>query len=86
MAAVTTVPPAATPERLTELLRRAGALPRGRVVDVTIETSRETLISSTTRLRLSYDGGGGPTHVFFKSHRVGSDPRWHEFGDKEVNF
>jgi|KBSSwiStaDraftv2_1062776.scaffolds.fasta_scaffold107737_3 hypothetical protein len=50
------VPPEASPERLTAMLRGAGVLEHGRVVDVAIESSRETLISRITRLRLRYDG------------------------------
>jgi hypothetical protein len=86
MSAVTTVPPAAAPERLTEILRRAGVLPHGEVVGVAVQSSRETLISGITRLRLTYDNGAGPSHVFVKCHREGADPRWAEFGRKEVSF
>ena len=65
------VPAEATPERLTAVLRRAGVLTRGEVVDVAVETSRDTLISRIARLRLTYDRGddGGPPHVFFKMSR-----------------
>ena len=37
------VPSQAGRDRLGEVLRRAGALGRGEVVDVTVETSRDTL-------------------------------------------
>ena len=49
----------------------------GAVVDVAVETSRDTLISRITRLRLRYDdaGAAGPPHVFWKSQREGADPR-----------
>ena len=88
MAAVATTAPEVLPERLTGLLREAGLLPRGEVVDVALETSRETLISRITRWRLTYDAGAdvGPSHVFVKTQREGADPRWREFGQKEVNF
>ncbi len=85
---VTTVPHEATPERLTAILRQADVLPRGDVVEVSIETSRDTLVSRITRLRLTYSQilDAGPSHVFLKSPREGVDPQWHEFGEKEVNF
>jgi hypothetical protein len=52
---MTGVPAEATPERLTAVLRRAGVLARGEVVDVVVETPRDTLISRIARLRLTYD-------------------------------
>ncbi|PYO19697.1 MAG: hypothetical protein DMD85_17905 [Candidatus Rokuibacteriota bacterium] len=57
------VPPQATADRLTVLLRRADVLGRGDVVDVAVESSRDTLISRVTRLRLTYDRQGeeGPS-------------------------
>jgi hypothetical protein len=55
---VTAALPPASPDRLTAMLRRAGVLGRGEVVDVAVETSRDTLISRITRLRLTYDGAG----------------------------
>src|SRR5215813_15582087 len=57
-ARVMSVPPQAAPERLTAILRRAGVLERGEVVDVTVETSRDTLISHIARLRLTYGHRG----------------------------
>ncbi len=82
------VPPEAAPERLTAILRRAGVLERGEVIDVAVEMSRDTLVSRITRLRLTYGSAAdaGPSHVFFKAQRDGLDPRWNEFGPKEVNF
>ena len=53
MAGMTEVPPQATPEHLTVLLRRAGVLGGGEVIDVGVETSRDTLISRIARLRLT---------------------------------
>ena len=49
-----------TPERLTEALRSSGGLDGGRVTDVTVETSRTTILSTVERLRLRYEGGDGP--------------------------
>jgi len=85
---MTSIPSAAAPARLTELLRRAGVLDRGEVVDVAVETSRDTWISHITRLRLTYGSpaDGGPAHVFVKSQRDDVDPAWREFGHKEVSF
>lgn len=51
---------ALAPERLTEALRRSGSLDGGRVSEVTVETSRTTLISTVDRLRLRYENGTGP--------------------------
>ena len=63
MARMADVPPQATADRLTVLLRRAGVLGRGEVLDVAVESSRDTLISRVTRLRLTYDRQGeeGPS-------------------------
>jgi len=87
MSGMTDVPPQATAERLTAILRRAGVLERGEVTDVAVETPREMLISRVTRLRLTYDrGDGGPSHVFFKTSREDTDPTVREFGRKEAAF
>ena len=85
---MTGVPAEATPERLTAVLRRAGVLARGEVVDVAVETSRDTLISRIARLRLTYDRGddAGPSHVFFKTSRADAAEALREFGRKEVSF
>ncbi len=73
----TTPPPRAcpTPEHLTEVLRRAGDLRAGGVAEVAAETSRTTLVSTITRLRLTYADaeGGGPAHVLLKTPR---EDRW----------
>jgi thiamine kinase-like enzyme len=88
MSGMTEVPPQATAERLTVLLRRAGVLGRGEVLDVAVETSRDTLISRITRLRLTYArrDDAGPAHVFFKTSREGADATFREFGRKEAAF
>jgi ecdysteroid kinase len=85
---VNPVPPEATPERLTAILRHAGILESGVVVHVAVETSRDTLVSRIARLRLSYAGGAdaAPLYVFFKAQREGIDPQWHELGRKEAIF
>jgi hypothetical protein len=50
------LPPAATPGYLTEALRRCGALGKGVVGAVAVDTDRETIVSRILRLRISYDG------------------------------
>lgn len=85
---MTAVPPEVAPERLTAILRRAGVLERGEVVDVAVETPRDTLVSRIVRLRLTYGGGadGGPSHVVFKTQRDGVAQDWRELGRKEATF
>jgi hypothetical protein len=84
---MTDVPPEAAPERLTALLRRAGVLERGEVDDVAVETSRDTLVSRITRLRLTYDvAAAGPSHLFLKSQRDSIDPLLQGSGRNEVAF
>ena len=82
------VPPQATASHLTAVLRRAGVLGQGEVVDVAVETSRDTLISRITRLRLTYDREGDecPSHVFFKTSHEGVEATLRAFGRKEVAF
>jgi hypothetical protein len=62
-------PEAATPERLTEALRRSGALVKGRVRAVTVENARPTILSHVMRLRLEYEGDphGAPATLFLKT-------------------
>jgi hypothetical protein len=65
------LPAAADAGYLTEALRRSGALGDGRVCDVAVETSRDTLLSRIIRLRLTYDGGaaGAPQSIILKTSR-----------------
>jgi hypothetical protein len=86
MSGMPEVPPQATADRLTVLLRRAGVLGRGEVVDVAVESSRDTLISRISRLRLTYDGDEGPSHVFFKTSAERADATFRELGRKEATF
>jgi hypothetical protein len=83
---MTGVPPQAAPDRLGAVLRRAGVLDRGEVVDVAVETARDTPISRIARVRVTYAGGAGPSHVFLKTPRDGADPSLRELGRKEVEF
>ena len=73
-----------TANHLTEVLRRAGVLGGSRVTDVTVESSRPTIISQITRLRLAFQGPAhdAPLSVILKTEhadRVGS-------GRQEVAF
>jgi hypothetical protein len=79
-------PPLPDPERLTALLRGAGAIDRAQVTAVEVESARDTLISRITRLRLVYRDGTGPSHVFLKSAREDGNPQLREFGQKEATF
>jgi hypothetical protein len=62
-----------TPDRVTELLVRAGRLDTGeRVVSLVEEPTRTTLISTLQRLRLEYDGDAktAPAHLLVKRPRT----------------
>jgi thiamine kinase-like enzyme len=63
------LPSIAEPARLSEALRRCGALRDGAVRDVAVESSRATLLSRIIRLRLAYDGdaSGAPGSVIVKT-------------------
>lgn len=79
---------AARAEHLTDALRRSGALGEARVCDVAVASSRPTLLSQITRLRLTYDGAaaGAPSTVILKTglpDRTGD--RWNG-GRQEVAF
>src|SRR6185369_549387 len=82
------LPRAADAEYLTGALRRSGALGGGRVRDVGLESSRNTILSRIIRLRLTYDGAadGAPASLFLKTglpERAGSE--WNA-GRQEVAF
>ena len=82
------VPEAAQPERLTEVLRRSGALKQARVSTVAVENARPTVISRVMRLRLGYEGDApdAPTTLFLKTGLPErSDPDWIS-GRQEVAF
>src|SRR5215467_2894224 len=70
------IPEAIQAERLTSTLRRAGVLGEGHVNNVTVESSRDTILSRIIRVRLDYSGAAGdaPRSLIYKtSHpdRVG---------------
>ena len=82
------VPEAAQPERLTEVLRRSGALKQSRVRTVAVENARPTVISRVMRLRLGYEGDApdAPTTLFLKTGLPErSNPDWIS-GRQEVAF
>jgi hypothetical protein len=61
--------PAPHAAHLTTALRRCGALGDGRVRDIVVESSRNTILSRIIRLRLAYDGPaeGAPCSVILKT-------------------
>jgi hypothetical protein len=83
------MPPTVSPERLTEMLQRAGRLGRGgRVVGVVEEPARTTLISTLTRLRLEYEGDAktAPAHLLIKTPRTDGPVSFVEQGRRETAF
>jgi hypothetical protein len=50
------LPTAASAEHITDALRRAGVLGDGRICDVVVESSCDTILSRIVRLGLSYQG------------------------------
>lgn len=69
-----------TPDKLTEVLRRAGLLTSGSVVDIAWEPVGHGQAADNFRLRPSYSGGDGPTTLIGKfpssderSARMGSN-------------
>jgi hypothetical protein len=81
------LPQAASPEHLTDALRRSSALGNGRVLDVTVESSRATLISRIIRLRLAYDGAvDAPGSLILKTGRPDSPGNLWSAGRHEVAF
>ncbi len=62
------LPIAASTEHLTDAFRRAGLLGDGRVTDVVVESSRDTILSRMIRLRLSSQGASdAPKTVILKT-------------------
>jgi hypothetical protein len=83
------LPTPAHAESLTDTLRRAGVLGNSRVAEVVVESSRKTVLSRITRLRLKYDGydNNSPNTLILKMglpERVG-DETW-DAGRQEVTF
>ena len=81
------LPAAVQAERLTEVLRRAG-LGNAHVSDVSVESSRDTILSRIIRLRLTYSGPAfdAPRSIIFKTghpERIGDSLH---AGRQEVAF
>jgi hypothetical protein len=51
------LPQVIDPEHLTQAFRRWGILGNARIADAAVESSRATILSQITRLRLAYDSG-----------------------------
>jgi hypothetical protein len=84
-----TVPAAASVDRLNDLLRRSNTLENGSVSGVTVDSTRATVLSRITRLRLTYTGqaSGAPSSLILKTslpERIGT-PNW-DAGRQEVAF
>jgi hypothetical protein len=84
-----TPPAAASADRLSDVLRRCGTLKNGSVSDVAVDSSRATILSRITRLRLTYAGEapGAPSTLILKTslpERI-NQPDW-DAGRKEVAF
>lgn len=82
------LPPAASPEHLTEVLRRSGALGSGSVTAVAIDRTFPTIVSLVQRLRLAYDGASpdAPASIIFKTDLPNRPGASWESGRKEVAF
>ena len=84
-----TLPAVAGADRLSDVLRRCGALENGSVLDIAVDSSRTTILSRITRLRLTYTGKapGAPSTRILKTslpERIGN-PNW-DAGHQEVAF
>ena len=81
------LPEAAQADRLTDVLRRSGGLGEGRVVDVMVDSSRPTIVSRITRLRLTYEGGAdAPNSLILKTGDPTRAGRSWDAGRHEVAF
>lgn len=82
------LPPAAEPEHLTDVLRSAGVLRNGRVSDVTVELSTPTVLSHIYRLRLAYEGEArdAPASLFLKAKHLERPIGPWKYGHREVVF
>ena len=82
------LPQAASAEHLTLALRRSGVLGGGRVVEVAVDSARNTILSRIIRLRLSYEGAAdaAPASLILKTgHPDRAGPGWNA-GRHEVAF
>jgi hypothetical protein len=82
------LPEAAQAKNLTDALRRSEVLREGRVTNVAVESSRTTILSKITRLRLTYEGAAGdaPASLILKTGLFKKpDGEW-SAGRQEVAF
>ena len=79
------LPAAAHADHLTEVLRKSGVLDGGHVSDVTVESSRPTILSRIIRLRLTCEGAAAdaPRSLILKTGLP--DAKWNG-GRQEVAF
>jgi hypothetical protein len=81
------LPSATEPEHLSKVLRDCGALGGGRVRDVVVESSRQTLLSRIIRLRLTYDGAlDAPSSLILKTGLPDRASGLSHSGHREVEF
>lgn len=81
------LPVQAGAEHLTDVLRRAGVLGDGHVCEVVVESSRATILSQITRLRLAYEGAGdAPGSIILKTGLAGRAGGTWNAGRHEVEF
>jgi len=82
------LPKSADAEHLTDALRRAGVLGRGRVCNVDVEHAFPAILSRVLRLRLTYEAadGAAPGSVIFKTGLPRRTSDIHTAGRQEVAF
>ena len=81
-------PEIVSPEHLTDVMRGAGILTAGCVKSVSVESSRQMLVSRVMRLRLEVEGrdGAAPASVFLKTGRADGPISGEAIGRAEVDF
>jgi hypothetical protein len=83
------LPAALSADQLSDVLRHCGVLENGSVSNVVVDSSRATILSRITRLRLNYAGKapGAPSTLILKTalpERIGN-PSW-DAGRQETAF
>jgi hypothetical protein len=83
----THAPPQADADHLTAVLRKSGALDRGRVVAATVVHTFPTILSKFHRLKLEYEGKtDAPRHLYLKTDLPGRPGAEWNGGRHEVAF
>jgi hypothetical protein len=84
----THAPPQADADYLTAVLRKSGALDRGRVAAARSVHAFPTVLSHFHRLKLEYEGAadGAPRHLYLKTGLPGSPGAAMDSGRREVAF